>query len=234
MASKRTKGMVLVGVGIYSVKDAAAIANVPTRSITRWVYGYKYTTHAGNERVSPPVIQAEVETIEGARALSFLDLLETKFVSEVRRRGISWKTIRLAHKEASAMFQTTHPFCIKRYKTSGRTLFVRPPGGGTSDWVDLLNKQATIYGIMQPFFEDVDYENGGIEKAERWWLLGHRRSVFIDPEVSFGKPVTKERVPTLILAQAFKKTRSISTVADWYDIPEQSVQDAIDYENHAA
>jgi uncharacterized protein (DUF433 family) len=52
---------------------------------------------------------------------------------------------------------------------------------------------------------------------------------------SFGQPiVSREGVPTSILAQAFEIEQSVEVVADWYEVDPVSVQDAIAFEISAA
>ena len=53
----------------------------------------------------------------------------------------------------------------------------------------------------------------------------------LDPKRNFGQPIlADEGVPTLILARAVQSTRSISELASWYEVPEKSIADAIEFE----
>jgi len=73
------------------------------------------------------------------------------------------------------------------------------------------------------------------DQLVRWWPLGMRRRVVIDPRRAFGQPiVAKEGVPTAILAGAVQLEQSVAEVADWYEVDPRSVRDAVEFEEKLA
>ena len=99
----------LIGLGIYSVPEAARLTGINSRTIRRWLRGYSYKV--GDElRHSPEVVFADLRQIEEAFALTFRDLIEVLFVQAFRHHGVSWKTLRAAS-SASQLSGTWRPRC---------------------------------------------------------------------------------------------------------------------------
>lgn len=61
--------------------------------------------------------------VEGQLALSFLDLIEVRFVDAFRSKGVPWKTIRSAAQNAMDFFGHDHPFSNERFRTDGQKIF---------------------------------------------------------------------------------------------------------------
>ncbi len=223
-----------LGVGIYTVPEAARLSRVSPGRIRRWLLGYTYV-YDGRERASAPVWERQLPTIHEKLALGFLDLLEVRFVDAFRTRGVTWKTIRTAAERARILFETTHPFATRRFKTDGRSIFAQVVDErGERALLDIVKTQYAFHGLLRPFLYGLEFDDH--DQAVRWWPLGTKRHVVIDPERSFGQPIVhKEGVPTSILAQAFRPgSSSIAAVAKWYDVDPRSVRDAIEFEKKLA
>ncbi len=54
--------------------------------------------------------------VDGQLALSFLDLIEVRFVDAFLENGVPWKTIRSAAINAMEYFGQGHPLSNKRFK----------------------------------------------------------------------------------------------------------------------
>lgn len=230
MAQRRQS---LLGVGVYTVPEAARLTGVSTPRIRRWLTGYTFASRVA-QRSSSPVWERQIVSSGGELVLSFRDLLEVRFVDAFRRHGVSWKVIRLAAERAAGVIEDSHPFSTRRFKTDGRSIFAEiVQKTGEESLLDLAKSQYELKTIVEPFLFE------GLEFAEisgapvRWWPLGLDRRVVIDPERSFGQPiVTPESVPTSILAKAVKAEEgSIDAVARWYLVHPKSVRDAVEFEN---
>jgi hypothetical protein len=63
---------------------------------------------------------------------------------------------------------------------------------------DLARRQYAFHRLVAPSFKDVDFE---ADVMARWWPMGHRRLVVLDPQRSFGAPIAAESgIPTATLA----------------------------------
>jgi uncharacterized protein (DUF433 family) len=85
----------------------------------------------------------------------------------------------------------------------------------------------------------LDYLYDALEYSEfddlvRWWPLGKERRVLVDPRRSFGHPIVQEGVPTAILARSYRAEGSAAAVARWFEVTEESVADALDFERSRA
>lgn len=223
----------LLGVGIYSVRDASRITRVSDSRIRYWLNG-RIRVYKGRRRVTPPVWPGELPHIDDVLALSFLDLIEVRVVDKFRKLSVSWKTIRAASKRARELFETTHPFSTHRFKTDGRTIFTTIyDETHDGSLIDIVKRQYAFPNILLPYLTNLDFDDD--DRALRWWPMGKRRRVVIDPQRSFGQPiVSREGVPTTILASAVKAEGSVDAVADWYDVDPRSVRDAVKYQEQLA
>lgn len=226
----------LLGVGVYTVPEAARLTGVAAPRIRRWVTGYTFKADTA-ARSSAPVWARQIKSSSGELILSFRDLLEVRFVDAFRRHGVSWKTIRRAAERAAEIVEDSHPFSTRRFKTDGRSIFADiVQETGEESLLDLAKSQYELKSIVEPFlFQGLEFaEIGGA--PVRWWPLGLDRRVVIDPERAFGQPiVTPESVPTSILAKAVRAEQgSIDAVARWYLVHPKSVSDAVEFENRLA
>lgn len=224
----------LLGVGIYTVPEAARITKVRPARIRRWLRGYEFRSPGGT-RTSPAVWEPELPEVEGSLALGFRDLIEVRFVDAFRSHGVSWKTLRLAAERASEILQDTHPFSTKRFKTDGRRIFAELVSEtGEELLLDLVKSQYGFRQVIGPhLYEGLEFDDS--RGAVRWYPLPGSRRVVIDPAISFGQPVVHpESVPTAILAKAAQVEPSIDRVARWYEVDPQAVRDAVDYEEQLA
>jgi uncharacterized protein (DUF433 family) len=222
----------LLGVGVYTIPEAARLTLVPAPSIRRWIAGYEYRRE-GVRRSSPPLWTRDIAPIEGAAALTFRDLLEVRFVQFFRIHAVSWKTIRRAAECAAEIVQDSHPFSTKRFMTDGRSIFaeILKEETGEKSLLDLAARQYEIPSFVEPFlFKGIEFEETG-NAPVRWWPLGTDRRVVIDPARSFGQPIcAPESVPTAVLARAFEAEGSMDSVARWFEVDPESVADAVAFE----
>ncbi len=221
----------LLGVGVYTIPEAARLTRVPAPSIRRWIAGYDYRRE-GVRRSSPPLWERDIAPVENAAALTFRELLEVRFVQFFRSHGVSWKTIRRAAECAAEIVQDSHPFSTKRFKTDGRSIFAEIlKETGEKSLLDLAARQYEIPSFVGPFlFLGIEFMEAG-NAPLRWWPLGTDRRVVIDPARSFGQPIcSPESVPTAVLAQAFEAEGSMDAVARWFEVDPESVDDAVAFE----
>jgi uncharacterized protein (DUF433 family) len=219
------------GVGIYSVGEASRLTGVSGPRIRRWVKGY---TFKSGERVlqSPPVWISQLTPLDGEIALGFLDLIEVRFVDAFLKRGVKWTTVRKAEARARELFDTTHPFATKNFRTDGRGIFAELGSHKDKAIIELASSQLSFSQLVSPFLVGIDFEK---DSAVRWWPLGSAKRVVIDPSRSFGQPiVAKEGVPTSVLARAFEIEGEEGIVARAYQVSRISVRHAVEFEKKLA
>lgn len=225
-----------IGKGVYSLAEAARLSKVSPKTISRWTQGYTYR-YKDQERFLPPIVaRALGQTFNEGPALTFSDLLEVRFLEVFRKYGVSSKAIRIAAINAQEFLGRPHPFSTQFFKTDGHTILAEiVRGTGDRHLLDLVKKQYVFKEIMAPYlYEGIEF-NPASKEPDRWWPLGRKRTVVIDPLRSFGAPiVNRGGVPTKILANAYKAEQSIPFVAAWYAVATREVHDAIEFEKQFA
>jgi uncharacterized protein (DUF433 family) len=223
------QGTEIFGQGAYTLSQAARFIKVAPQRLRRWVYGYKYI-YKRNTVKSSPVWSGDYSGVKKEELLSFRDMIEARFIIELRSRGISWKTIRAASEHAKLVLNTSHPFSSRRIGTMGKSVFAKVnEETGTQSFVNLVTKCYALNGILDKYIQDLEYS--GSDNVIRWYPLHDRRKVVLDPARQFGQPiVAKEGVETTILFRAFQAEKSVERVAYWYDVSIESVRSAITFE----
>lgn len=219
-----------IGAGIYTVPEAARLSRVSAARIRRWLKGYDFK--ATRERHhSDPIWPGQLDALEGKVAVGFCDLVEIRFVAAFIAQGVSWKTMRRAHAAAQRKLGTMHPFCTNRFVTDGREILLEQ--GETDEdkvLIDLTNNQQEFDKIVHPFLQELEFADD--MTLVRWWPLGRKRSVVLDPVRNFGQPSTSAAgVPTRVLARTVRANGgSLELVAHWYEVSPDEVRDAVEFE----
>lgn len=223
--------MGLVGVGLYTFIEAARLVGIPARDLRRWLDGYSYKERNKAEKVrSAPLWKTEL-TDEGVQGISFHDLLEVRFVAAFRKHGVSLQTIRCASQHARELFDHPYPFTCKRFQTDGRTIFAQAiRETGETDLLDLVKRQYAFSQIIESsLYRGIEF--GTDELARRWFPLQRSRSVVLDPQIAFGKPiVTDFGIRTSTLYDAFLAEGTKRAVSRLYEVTIASVEAAISFE----
>jgi uncharacterized protein (DUF433 family) len=221
------------GIGIYTVPEASRLSGVSSQRIRRWLKGYSFPTQTG-VKFSPSVWIPQLPQIDGKLALSFRDLIEVRFVEAFLQEGVNWKSIRTASLKAMDWFKTSHPFSTRRFSTDGKTIFTELIREAKDEaLIDLVSDQYAFKKLLAPILKGLEFDNN--YQTIRWWPLGERRRVVLDPNRSFGQPIVSvEGVPTAILAKAFEVEKSINKVCRWYEVSKESIRDAIEFEKRLA
>lgn len=214
-----------VGVGLYSLADAAQLLKAPPKKIRRWMDGHDYKKDDRLHSVAPLWVP-DIPKIEGQVELSFRDLIELRFVSAFLEKGIGLKAVRNCLDYARLCMNTDRPFSSGRFRTDGRTIFLESlEAAGEPTLLDLKEKQYVFKQVVEQSFKDLDLE-GDIVK--RWRPYRGKDSIVVDPLRSFGQPVASASgVPTIVLAEAVKAEGSLTRVAAMYEVDKSVVQDAV-------
>jgi uncharacterized protein (DUF433 family) len=217
----------LLGVGIYTVPEAARLTQVAPSRIRRWL--------SGGRDGSAAIWRHDLPRIDGSLALSFRDLIEVRFVDAFRRHGVSWPVLRRAAERAAEILKDSHPFSTKRFKTDGRRIFAEIVSEtGEELLLDLVKSQYGFRQVLGPYlYEGLEFSDA--DSVLRWFPLPGSHRVVLDPAVSFGQPIVDpEAVPTSILARAVQVEGSVDRVARWYMVDTKAVRDAVRYEEQLA
>lgn len=219
-----------IGVGSYSLRDAAMLLRIPYGKLRRWAAGYWYSA-ADEERFSQPVVPGDFDDLE-ERVLSFYELMELFVIGFFRREGVSMNVVRAARVSARDLFGTEYPFATERLNIDGRGIF----GDLLVDDVpaklklELSKGQIALRDVVEPFFrKNVHYENGF---ASTYWPMGRERPVLLDAQRAFGRPiVVRTGTPTFALYGVHNGGENHDRIAAWYEVTRDELDAAIQYED---
>jgi len=216
-----------VGVGLYSLADAAQLLKAPPRSIRRWMDGYDYKQKENIHHVAPLWVP-DIPKIDDQIELSFRDLIELRFVRAFLEKGIGLKAVRNCLEYARQCMHTGRPFSSGRFRTDGRTIFLESlEAAAEPKLLDLKEKQYVFKQVLEQSFKDLDLEG---DIVTRWRPYRGKDSIVVDPLRSFGQPLaSKSGVPTIVLAEAVKAEGSMARVAAMYEVEKSVVQDAVKF-----
>jgi uncharacterized protein (DUF433 family) len=224
----------LIGRGAYSLREASRLTRVPMRAIRRWTQGYDWDNR-GRQGHSDPIVATLHSPVDGSPILDFADLIEIRFLHAFRDYGVSWHAIRIAAKTAADLIGKRHPFSSRIFMTDGHTILAdvvnQNRGRRDAKLIDLVRDQYEFRSVVRPHLH-ATLEFSAKDEPERWWPLGRRRRVVLDPERAFGAPIVDTYgIPTLILAPAVIAEGSAARAAEHYRVSEQAVRNSVVFEN---
>jgi uncharacterized protein (DUF433 family) len=216
----------------YSVAEAARYVDVPAATLRSWFSGRTYPRVDGVGSFEPVLSPADRRTGH----LSFRNLVEAHLLRALRtRHGIRLKTIRQALKTAEERLGIRDLlYRNKALVVGNRSLFLEYYG----ELLQLdLSEQIAMRRMLEAFLSRVDRDDRDIPIRLYPFLRGAenvRRSIVIDPQVSFGRPILAESgISTSALVQRVNAGEPIDAVARDYDITPDDVETAILFEKAA-
>lgn len=216
----------LLETGIYTVAEAAYLVRASKQKVRGWVTGYPKTKRA-------PIIDNEIGWIENRVAFSFANLMEVRFIAFFERAGVHFWHIRSIMDQVKAELLHPHPFATNIvFRTDGRKIVaeIGERNGGYRIF-DLRSKNYEMRSvILETLMDDVIYDPSGVARA--WYPRQHiAPNVIVHPRFAFGRPILKDsRVPTHAIAEAVEAEGGIRAVAQWYEVPEKQVREAVKFE----
>lgn len=224
----------LLGKGLYTLPEAARILKAQPRTLRRWVCGYTQK-YRGEDLYSEPIVTPEIKQSEGETVISFKNLIECLFINLFRKENVSMPVIRAAAQEASRQFGTKHPFAVKRFDTDGNRIFATLEYQAiegmhhTALLEDLNLSQFVMEQLARPYFRHLEHNQEG---AMRYWPLGQKKHIVLDPHRSFGKSIDyASGVQTFVLYGMARSGEPVDRIAKWYRVTESAVHSAIEYES---
>lgn len=223
--------------GLYTPPEAAALLHERQETVRRWAFGYA-RGRPGGKVAAPPLIHTDLPAVEGERALTFVELVELLYVRALRDARVGWNAIREAARVAARLFETPHPFALRQvFLEPGRFLYaLLAEADGTEALVELRGHgQHVVPQLVKPYLQQLDF--GASDVAARWWPVGRRGGVVLDPRIGFGAPVIEGTgIRARTLADAFEAervthgTRALARVAWLYDLEPEQVDDALRFQ----
>lgn len=224
----------MIGVGAYALKDASFLLRIPLAKLRRWAAGYWYSVN-DDDRFSEAIVPGRSEDLD-ERVLSFDELMELAVIAFCRSEGVSMAVVREARGNAQVLFDQEFPFATQRLRTDGVGIFadLSSVEGIATDRLrlELSRSQTVLADFIEPFFrERVDFNDDG--ESMTFWPVGRSKPIRLDRRRSFGRPtIDGTGVPTFVLAQMRSGGETLERLAAWYQISEDQVVAAVEFEEH--
>jgi len=214
--------------GAYTLPDAARLLGLPLARIGAWVRG---TAEVSGPRRLP--VGAFTSRAEGRdRYVDFYTLIELFTVAELRRLGVSMKTLKANRTELSERFSTAYPFALRGLLTDGRRLLKEL---GEQVLLELgSGGQSAFESVVGPFCHRLDFDASS-ELASRYFPLGRNIPVVVSPSHAFGRPVIAgTNLPTETIASLVRGGESLDDIAADYQLSREEVDHAWRFEERRA
>lgn len=211
---------------MYSFSEVAHLAHVSVGTVRNWLLGY--TTPQG--RVAPLFKSHQEEE----KTCSFLELIEIVVAATFRKaEHKSFKTVRLAYDNARKIYNLEYPFASIELKAIGGHIvhIMRVPEASLQA-ID-QPEQYTIPGLVQQILtEQIEYE---YELASRWYPVGKNIPIVVDPRISAGLPIIKDRGITVeAIYKRFKADQDIAFIEKDFELQRGIVEKVIRFREKVA
>jgi uncharacterized protein (DUF433 family) len=224
----REANQIDVNGGFYTVAEAARLLGMEDHQrISRWLQ----PTAKGND----PVIVRDYPKIGREHEVSFLDMIEIRFVEHFRQRKISLQSLRVAAKNARRELGVSHPFATSsvKFQTDRKQVFLETAKEtGDRFLLNLMTNQIEIYDVIESILiRHLEFDVDGFARQWRPDPAGSP-NVVVAPIFAFGRPViSKRHIPTRTLFDSWlANDRNGSVVGDWFRIDKNDVDEAIRFE----
>lgn len=219
--------------GFYTVPEAARLIEwgSPQR-IYGWLRGY-------HGRSAGPMLVRDYRPIDDKQELSFIDLIEVRFIEHFRDHGVKMNALRLAANELRKELKTEHPFASSQvYLVADKAdVFLgvmRESAEKTGDRA-LLSLTTKNYVMTQIIERDlvpgITFDKNDF--MPRRWAPRHSRfpQIVIDPFIAYGQPAGPTGVPTGVIRDAWAaEGENMDEAAYWLNIPVSEVAQAVEFE----
>jgi uncharacterized protein (DUF433 family) len=212
-----------VGVGIFTVPDAARLSGVAASRLRRWVYG------RGGAAVIEPQLPAEA----GREALGFYNLIEILFIQDLARQHVGFGAIRKLIQRARNQLKDAHPFATRRLHVSGRELFLETATEtGDRHLLNLTSGNFAMLEVLEHAFQRSITFGGPGDHASEWRPYPSLDRIVIDPARKFGRPIDRETgmLTEILAASLIAERGDVDRVARLWEVPAEAVRQAAEFE----
>lgn len=209
----------------YTFPEAGRVLQLQAGKLRRWSVGHD-RTYQGRPVHDPPLISIDGELNGELPPLSFLNLIELRFLGSWRR-SMALQEIREALVYAADQMDAERPLLELDFKRRGKDLFVEFEGQmiaanrkGQLGWPD----------AVKSFLDTVDYDEQE-QAAFQWWPLGRSRPVLLNTSVNGGRPTTAESgVRTVAIAARLREGWSADEISEDTEASKREIAAAAEVE----
>ena len=206
--------------GAFTTSQVATLVGATSEQVASWLGGH------------PPLIQPDLPSVAGRKAVSFEGLIEARAVAYLLKEGVARRRLAALMSVLRSRTNDVHPLARDRdLVTNGWAVYEVSDG----KIVNLLNECYASDDIIKPTLSGrVIFRSGRAA-----WLEPYPSDlplVRIEPARAFGRPVIVDggvTVPTETLASS-ARIEGRAEAADWYGVCEEAVDQAVIFEERIA
>jgi uncharacterized protein (DUF433 family) len=173
----------------YTFPEAGAILGQPAQKLRRWSLGHD-RTYQGVPQRDEPLIQIDGSPDPDGPPLSFLNLIELRFLGSYRA-GASLPAIRRALDYAAELLNLSRPLLQQEFAVHGKDLFMEYAAKGEEPYFVNASRGGQLAWTpnLDFFLQSLEYDQEE-HAAYQWWPLGKSRPVVVDTRLNGGRPST--------------------------------------------
>jgi len=216
----------------YPLTEAAHYLKMPSSTLRAWAFGQEYRTRQGKDRADSIITIAQVEPA----VLSFYNLIEAHVLRALRtEHAVSMQNLRSAIPELRRQSSDAHPLASETLFAGHRQVYLEKYG----QLMDLsLSSQLALKETVRAYLARIDWKTGfgplRLFPFLRSQTIEAPRSVTIDPEVAFGRPVISgTRIATAEIRNRVDAGDSVEAVAEDLNQKVETVREVILFERAA-
>lgn len=222
----------LLGIGVYSARDAARYARVPTATFSRWVLGTK---------TDLPVIDRNLASADPS-LVTFVDFVQALSIRAIRTtEKVPLQKIREAIYYLRDKHGVEFPLARNHKLHWLRDdIHIEIVGSSLMKVTGKNRGQYEMKEVFEPHLKLLRFGSDGL--ADRYTVYerydresSHVCRIMMDPRVNFGQPVVEGTgMSYRAIADAFRAEGSVAGAADAFGIDPAAVETALAYEQEMA
>jgi uncharacterized protein (DUF433 family) len=168
---------------MYTFKEVARLSGVSISTVRNWLFGYIV-----DERQVSPLLKAPPDTT----CCSFLNLIEVTVAARFRKaEGTSYQVVKRTYENAKKLYSFEYPFANSQLKMEaiGGHIVHMIKEKGSFQAID-TPEQYTLPELVKEITEQIEYE---LELAAKWYPVGKKIPIVVDPYISAGVPIIEGR-----------------------------------------
>ncbi len=167
---------------MYSFQEVARLSGISVSTVRNWLFGYTV-----EERKVSPLVKASPD----ATCCSFLNLVEIMVAARFRKaEGTKYEVVKRTYENAKQLYSLDHPFASDlRLQAIGGHIVHMIKAKGSLQAID-TPEQFTLPDLVKEAMEQLEFE---LELASKWYPVGKKIPIVVDPYISAGVPTIEGR-----------------------------------------
>ena len=211
----------ILGKGVYTPREAARLVGINPQQVLNWTRG---------NTCRKPLWNAHYQFLDDdITDISFLDLIEVRVVSAMRKANISLQSIRFAISIVQDKFEIERPLVSQSFKTDGPEILMEAieQDGNQMSLSRTRPGQKVFTDIVSQSLNDIEYEE---EVVVRWRPENHT-TVVLDPSRHFGVPILDQfGISTGTIYKEFNEFKDMDYLSNIYEFPKKFIEKCIKFE----